>query len=151
MNNDILILVHPGAACGLANVQNKTKADAERDGMCRELAEWKGGILVIDNENSEDISAYPKLNTAIRNAVDGATRRGSPAARIFASAKISKDWTGLISKAIRAWGPKPDTYFEVTGAWYYLRTNEGAVNVVYDLILLMGYQGNISSYAVAAD
>jgi hypothetical protein len=151
MQNSILILVHPGSACKQADNTARENAEAMRIKLAKELTGWEGGILIIDNQYSHDLNHYPSFNAAVGNAIRSAEKRGSPVARIFACDEISTDWTDLIANALKAWRLDEDTYFDITGAWYSRQGHKGSVNVVYDLIMRMGFQGNISNNAISAD
>lgn len=66
----VLVLVHPGSACGSANFNiGKFEARAARDALCSELDNWRGDVLVIDGELSDELEFYPSFDLAIRDCL----------------------------------------------------------------------------------
>ena len=65
-SNPILVLVHPGSACGSADMNlGKFEARAARAELAYELDYWHGTLLVIDGELSDELPWYPQLDRAI--------------------------------------------------------------------------------------
>lgn len=63
-NSQILVLVHPGSACGSADFNIGTKAAREaRDGLCRELSNlfWMGILVTSCQAILSPSPAQPRL------------------------------------------------------------------------------------------
>jgi hypothetical protein len=81
----ILVIVHPGSACGSAdfNYGSRSAADAERNGLIHEWNNWQGGAIVIDGELSDELPDYPELNAALTGVVDRAKAAGRTSIREY--------------------------------------------------------------------
>lgn len=123
----ILVVVHPGSACGSANYNiGFDAANAARIEMTTLLNEWNGGIIVLDGEFSDELPRFPMFANAIRSAVRRARRAGELAVREMAD---DPDQVGTI-KAIAATHDLTRSRVLVTGAWYDPSDESGCVNSV---------------------
>jgi hypothetical protein len=134
----LLIVVHPGSACGSADFNiGQTLAQAAREALTRELEGWKGHILVVDGELSEELPDYRFYNRALESAIDDADDNGFKARRIYACAMNTPNWPARVSKAVSKL-PK-STRIGITGAWFHHMDNDGCVNHVHAVISQLGF------------
>ena len=143
----LLILVHPGSACGSANFNiGKNKARLKRFQLTQDLTQWSGDILVVDGELSDELGRYPEY----KQAIEGALNRAEKGQRIFACAMNTPGWPNLVAKAIKVLAT-PDTSISITGAWLHNTDEEGCVNMVEKTMKALGYTPTILESAVDID
>lgn len=71
----VLVLVHPGSACGSADFNlGSSEASDARSRLANDLALWHGDIIVMDGFLSDEIATHPALDEAIQDAL----RRANP-------------------------------------------------------------------------
>lgn len=143
----ILVIVHPGSACGSANDHygSSSIANAERDGLVSEFNGWQGGVIVIDGELSDELPDYPQLNGALTGVLARAKQHGDVAIRQYGH---DPDQIRVIKQILRKLKlPVDQVAFEVTGAWAYSE-EEGCVTSVYDAITSLGYRADVSPTAL---
>jgi hypothetical protein len=135
----ILIVVHPGSACGSADFNlGKFQARADREFLASDISNWHGGIVVVDGEFSDELPEYSQLNTAILSAVERAKSNGLLAIRIFACDNMTDHWPAKVGNEVLAHIPR-ETPLELTGAWYFSNNEAGCVNAVYDQAHALGF------------
>lgn len=67
----ILIMVHPGSACGSAEFNiGRDDARAGRIALAEEMADWHGPVIVIDSDLSDELGGYPVYAGAIEACLD---------------------------------------------------------------------------------
>lgn len=149
--NEFLVLVHPGSACGSANDNiGKWAANGARDGLVMELDNWRGSVIVLETDLSDEIVNYPLLDQAINNALQRAKADGLVSLRLMGEDPQQKDFIRDFVNTLTPEQKKTAT-FEVTGAWFYREDGGGCVGGVYDALIAMGCQANVSEYALCED
>lgn len=146
--NQILVLVHPGSACGSATSNiGRQSANAARDGLCLELRTWTGGLIVLDGELSDELPSYPSLQDAINAALQRANSAGQVSIRRMAN---DPDQVTEIKSIISDLGARK-ALFVVTGAWYQSSDGGGCVGSVLEALRDAGCEAKLSDYAVDID
>lgn len=147
----LLIVVHPGSACGSADF-NLGRADAEmaRQRLSAQLGDWRGGILVVDGALSVELSSFGSLDTAIRKALQRARQCGNPALRLDADDE-TPNWAAKVARAVIQLGMPEDSLVEVTGAWYWPDGRAGCVNAVCDAIRNTGIHRVVVGHSAIVD
>lgn len=137
----LLVIVHPGSACGSANMNlGKSQASGDRDALANDINQWRGNVIVLDGDYSDELTYYSNLNNAIKSAVS----RAEIGIRIHACDDTSVDWVGDFVKALRRLNLPKDTPIEITGAWHHPdHENTGCCNATRDAARKLGYQANI--------
>lgn len=145
----ILVVVHPGSACGSANFNlGRFAARGARDALVREVEDWSASVVIIDGSLSDELPYYP----ALQQALDGCLRRsaaaGGLAVRVMGDDpeqvdRIREIATAMGERARRA-------HFVVTGAW--LEPKEGGcVGSVVRELRSMGCTAEVARSAVFLD
>lgn len=144
---EVLVIVHPGSACGSANDHygSRNTANGVRDGLIYEWNAWQGGVIVIDGEFSDELPRYPALNAALSGVLARAKQRGLISIRRYGHDPDQIRVINALLKKLKI--PADQVRFNVTGAWYY-NDSEGCVTSVYDAITSMGYKASISDFAL---
>jgi len=146
--NKILVLVHPGSACGSATSNiGRQSANEARDGLCHELRTWTGGVIVLDGELSDELPSYPELQSQIDAAVQRAASAGQVSIRRMAD---DPDQVDEIKRIINELGTHTAAYV-VTGAWYQSNDGGGCVGSVLDALRGAGSDAELSDYAIDID
>ncbi len=145
--NRILIIVHPGSACGSADFQiGKSHARAYRDGLVLEANNWGGGVIVLSGSLDDELgqSWYNPLGPAIDAVLARAKASGLVAIRRVAH---DPDQVGVILEIL-----KDASYhgfqFVVTGAWAY-EDRTGCVYSVEEAIQTLGLTVEVSDHALS--
>ena len=143
-----LVLVHPGSACGSATSNlGRQAANEARDGLCHELRNWTGGVIVLDGELSDELPGFPELRNQINAALQRAASAGQVSIRRMADDPAQVD---EIKKIINELGARTATYV-VTGAWYQSTDGGGCVGSVIDALHESGCDADLSDYALDID
>lgn len=148
----LLILVHPGSACGSADFHHGTSyASSERAMLVDRLMTWQGDLVVADSDLSDELSGYPELANAIDEALARAASSGH-AARLLAGDHDDDydecDWVSQIEEHVVGLG---STRAIITGAWYHPDDDHGCVNAVYDALQETGVRVEVDESALAID
>jgi hypothetical protein len=143
----ILVLVHPGSACGSADFNiGHIEARAARDGLCFELDAWAGGILVIDGGFSDELPEYPTLNAAIEGALERSLKAGLVSQRVMGDdpeqSDRAREFIGLLGADAQAYT------FCITGTWYMPDDGGGCVGSVLEVFQAAGLTAEVSDHAV---
>jgi hypothetical protein len=143
----VLVIVHPGSACGSADFQyaSRSIADAERQGLIDEFNSWAEGVIVIDGELSDELRHYPKLKSALDGVVALAKAKNLIAIRKTGGDPQQGRIIRAVLKSLKL--SSQAAMFQVTGAWYY-GENQGCVGDVCNVITSLGYQATVSSSAL---
>ena len=146
----ILVLVHPGSACGSANYNlGRTEARAAREGLALELDSWQGGLLVIDGEFSDELDEYPLFAHAIREALERAKSDGLTCERVMGNDPEQQD---RIREFIAADSQRASqSHFVVTGAWYHPEDGGGCVGSVIERLKEAGCSVVLADSAVSIE
>lgn len=118
----VLILVHPGSACGSANFNLGSQlAQSYREALAADLDGWTGDMLVIDGELSAELTdpAFVSLGKAISNALARCRDAGFRVRRSWGCDNVPPHQ----AERIRAWiadGTIDARTMDIslTGAWY---------------------------------
>ena len=146
----VLVIVHPGSACGSADFNYGSQATAEnyRQVLMREWREWRGDVIIIDGALNEELAGYPQLKEALDDLLVRSSSAGAFAVRVSGD---DPKQDRAITSVLRRWKrPKDTTQFLVTGAWHYAG-GEGCVGSVCHTIRALGYHGTISPAALTGD
>jgi hypothetical protein len=143
----ILVIVHPGSACGSANFHlGKYNAQAFRDGLVDEIEAWKGGVIVLSGELDDELaySWYGRLGPAIDDLLARAKAEGMPSARVKAH---DPDQIRAIKRLLKT--PKNQApEYVVTGAWAY-EDGTGCVYSVIEAIQSLDFKADVSDTALS--
>jgi hypothetical protein len=150
----ILVIVHPGSACGSAdfNYNSKSIAGAERDGLIMEFDNWQEGVIVIDGDLSTELSDYPELNRAIINVLERAKQNGHISIRKRGDDQYVSNQEWAIKFLLKKFKLHKGVRFQVTGAWA-LGEDEGGgcVGSVCEAISSLGYTAEVSEMALTGE
>lgn len=124
-SNPIMIVVHPGSACGSADFNLGLEAPSLRDQLAQEISNWPHDILIVDGELSDELQYYATMGIAIANAQDG----GKKCVRVKACDMTMEQWPDHVADCFeREWPGGPYKLY-LTGAWYH-DDGTGCVNAV---------------------
>lgn len=144
-----LVIVHPGEACVVAKELYGTRnAKAYRDEMARDISEWSGHVIVLDNLQTEEVESYSDLYDAIESALEKAEHDGLTALRIVTPETDVSDWTDIVEEKIAALKANHDAEFSLTGAFYFANDEGGSINAVRDVIDGLGFSTEIEDSAM---
>lgn len=147
MSNKVLVLVHPGSACGSANYNlGREAADLARIEMTDMLNAWDGDIIVLDGDLSDELPRFPVFADAIRSAVRRARRAGCVAIREVANDPEQVD----AIKRIASMHDLTRSSVVVSGAWYDPTDESGCVNSVIHALNDVGVRAVLAE-AVCAE
>lgn len=148
MKEAILIIVHPGSACGSANFNiGRTEANLAREALVMDMKSHEGPVVVVDGELSDELKHYPNLDKALREVIEVQENTGFLCSRIVADDNTEGDWPEDVAQHVAS-RFKPQKV-NITGAWYYPDDSGGCVNAVYDALNAKGYLCEILESAVS--
>ncbi len=154
----ILIVVHPGSACGSANFNlGRNLADGCREVLTNDILAWQGPIIVIDSDLSSDLEdpRFADLGAAIAEATERARAAGRLGLRVVGSDDTlpgEDNQSQAISGVVACYQLSPDQHrFEVTGCWYDPEEDYGCVNDVRDTLAAAGFDTSIRDSAISLD
>lgn len=147
---NILVVVHPGSACGSTDFNYGSRETAEvcRQRLIREWNGWHGGVIVIDNALGDELPDYPEFKAALDELIVRARTHDLPAIRVPGEDPAQERVIAAVIRKRRF--PKDHTRFLVTGAWHYAN-DEGCVGSVYRTIQSLGYLVTISAAALTGE
>ena len=150
----ILVIVHPGSACGSADMNlDLDAADQARGGLMEDIDFWKGGVVVIDGEFSDELerSKYSDLGKSIVDALARARAAGLISHREFGDDNVAPHQDTAVRKVIRKFKLSPETAeISLTGCWRHPdEENTGCVNGVRDDFRERGFRTEILGGAVS--
>jgi hypothetical protein len=120
VTRDVLILVHPGSCCGSANFSIGKSADSLRAALAARLSAWRGSLLVIGGDLSDELPQFPELEGAVNEALLESSRAGHFADEVRGQDGSRHDQRYQARKFAREQFPdKAAVRFLVTGAWHY--------------------------------
>src|SRR5690606_34274136 len=141
----ILIVVHPGSACGSADMNlGYDEADEARAGLMQELWDWQGPMAVIDGDLSDELTgmrpAHCDLGQALSDALASAKADGHLAQRIRGDDNEAFNQEDAIASLVEehGWDPRCQR-FTVTGAWFHPQDGSGCVGSVRDVLANRGF------------
>lgn len=131
----LLVVVHPGSACGSASFNLGWKdAVFARTRLIRDISTWRGHVLVVDGYLSDELEDRPQLQRAIRTSLSRACRDGHRHGRMKACDASDEQWPETIAKTVVGWKLPHGTVIGVTGAWYFDDGSGGCVNATIDVL-----------------
>jgi hypothetical protein len=148
----ILVVVHPGSACGSANENlGRAKADEYRDELTFLFEQWEGPVLVIDGALSDELPYYGPYGRALNDLVARAQAQGKLGLRVQGDdAELEHNQEWAIAEQVRLQGWTPATHrFTVTGAWFEVPTGDGCVGSVIQALRAQQFQAYVSPHVVA--
>ena len=119
----VLIIVHPGSACGSADMNlGSPNAENQRLDMQEFVEAWEGAIVVIDGELSSELEdgrrSWMEWGKAIQTSMDKAEANGFLATRVLGD--DMGDYTQMDAARdlvkTHGWTPQNAT-IALTGAW----------------------------------
>lgn len=125
----ILVVVHPGSACGSADFNLGTDAGAAREALAAEIMAWSDDMLVIDGDLSDELEHYAVLAIALDNAGDDKRRR---MVRTVAC-DLHEGWPAMVGTTVDAEWPNGPHDILITGAWLH-GDGGGCVNAVLQAV-----------------
>lgn len=148
----LLVLVHPGSACGSADFHHgRSYASAERSALADVLGGWQYDLLVVDSDLSDELVRYPTLTSAIDDALSRSSSSGH-GARLMAGDEQddydATDWVSQVRDHVLQLQP---ARIVVTGAWHHVDDDHGCVNAVYDVLKHEGFTVDIDDSALPID
>lgn len=148
----ILVVVHPGAACGSADFNlGGFDARCARDALRHEFEAWQGGVLVIDGALSDELPGRPMFNDSLLNALERAKRRGLTSERVVGCGEDDNAQVARIREFVeRNVAALKDALFVVTGAWYDDEDGH-CIGSVRDELLRLGMRVKVSDCAMRID
>jgi hypothetical protein len=144
----ILVLVHPGSACGSADFNlGKAEGRAARDMLCSEMDSWNGDLIVIDGALSDELDHYPVLDASIKSALDRAKKADVISIRAYGD---DPDQVDVIKALVPQLGARGiQAQYVVTGAWYHPEDGSGCVGSVIEALAEIGCEAKVSESAVS--
>lgn len=146
LRSRILVIVHPGSACGSADFHlSKYDAQASRDGLVHEIEAWRGGVIVLSGELDDELanSWYGRLGPAIDALLAHTKVEGTVSIRVKAH---DPDQIRVIKRLLK----KPENQaseYVVTGAWAY-EDGTGCVSSVVEAIQSLNFKATVSDTAL---
>lgn len=124
----IMVVVHPGSACGSADMNIGEGAGWLREALARDIMSWPHDMMIVDGELSDEIPHYAVLALAFENAADNRNRR---MLRHRACDADGAGWTDSVRDAFASQWPGGPHRILVTGAWLH-PDGGGCVGAVVD-------------------
>jgi hypothetical protein len=147
----VLILVHPGSACGSANYNlGPQLAASHREQLAHDLSQWTGDMLVIDGELSDELRgpAFRHLGHAITNALGRSRAAGFRTRRSWGCDNVPPHQTDRVRAWIEDGTLDPKTMqISLTGAWY-TEDGGGCVGDVQKALVNAGFDVSIRGSVV---
>lgn len=145
----LLIIVHPGSACGSADMNlGNDAAAALRVEMQILIENWSGAVAVIDGELSDELNnnwkrGWTDLGEAIEGALARASEAGLLSARIMGDDNSEYNQQMAVADLVRDQGLTPDaTQITLTGAWID-DEGDGCVHSVRETLEELGFSPRI--------
>lgn len=149
MAEEVLVVVHPGSACGSADMNlGRMDARAARDALAFELDRWQGPVVVIHGEFSDELPSYPMLGQAVSNVVARARQAGHRADEILGDDNSDHNQVAAITEWLEANVGADRPAFRVTGAWYHPEDGGGCVGSVLDQLRALGHEAIVADSVV---
>ncbi len=140
----LLILVHPGSACGSADFNLGDEGPAARGALAREIMDWQHDMLIVDGALSDELAIYPVMGIAIENTLDQNDRL---VVREVACDFTFERWPEKVAKKLSEMWPGGPHDVRITGAWVH-EDGTGCVNAVKEAIAPSGHRIEISTTAL---
>lgn len=116
---EVLVVVHPGSACGSADFSMGLEAAAlARYDLGRTIHQWNGDSIIISNEFHAETDTYAQIGLALQGLRDP----------ILIDACASREgWDEEAFQTIRS---MPADRFIITGAWHHPDQRSGCVDAI---------------------
>lgn len=142
----LLIIVHPGSACGSADENlGRDNAAHQRLEMQLLIENWQGGVLVIDGALSDELEpdgwrrAWSDLGAAITGALARAADQGLPSGRIYGDDAEDFNQAEAARQLVKDYALTPENAaITLTGAWIH-DDGGGCVNHVRETLEALGF------------
>jgi hypothetical protein len=143
----ILVIVHPGSACGSANFNlGKSEAQAARDTLRSAIEDWEGGVIIIDGDLSDELDFFPSIQKALALSLERAAKAGLTSRRVTGNDPEQSD---RIREFVEQGGPASKAIeYHVSGAWYHPEDGSGCVGSVIDELKSLGCHAEVHESAV---
>lgn len=144
MKHDVIILVHPGSACGSADFSlGRDLAGDGRAEIMADLAACEGGLVVIDGSLSVELAEgrYASFGKAIEDALARTKAAGAPSRRIFGCDDVPPHQDEAVRAIVTSGLLDRDRHrLRMTGAWYDPSGESGCVNGVMEAFEEAGFE-----------
>ncbi|EHP90405.1 hypothetical protein [Methylorubrum extorquens] len=134
----LLIVVHPGSACGSADFNlGEAEAALGREALAEDLDAWTGPVAVIDGDLSSELRRrnYRDLGTAVEGMLERAAGAGHRSVRMRGDAEEEFDQAAAAAAIVADMQLAAGGWqVEVTGAWHDPDQLDGCVNSVVEVI-----------------
>ena len=150
--NALLIVVHPGSACGSADMNlGRDNADMQRCFMQTVVENWEGGIVIIDGELSDELApnsgrdAWDQWGRALDDAIERAQNNGHLSLRVMGDDGGMSELNQMEAarKVVRDYDLNPEnTAITLTGAWID-DEGGGCVHSVREELAALGFEARI--------
>lgn len=138
----LLIVVHPGSACGSADFNlGEAEASSARDTLADDLDSWTGPVAVIDGDLSSELRrrAYRDLGMSLEMLLKRTADGGRRSLRIRGDAEEAFDQVAAAQAIVADFQLAAGGWqVEVTGAWYEPGHLDGCVNSVVEVLEQVG-------------
>lgn len=146
----LLMVVHPGSACGSADMNlGRDAADTLRLDLQLLIEGWEGGVAVIDGDLSDELdenagrSAWRALGEALEQALVRASEAGHLSVRIRGDDAEAFSQEDAARHLVHTHGLAPTTAITLTGAWVDM-AGGGCVNSVREVLVELGFAPTVS-------
>ena len=149
---EILVVVHPGSACGSAdfNLGNQLAGQCRRM-LISDIAVWNGGIIILDGKLSSELNQpkYRNLGQVLRDSLSRAKTAKQIAIRRMAD---DPEQMRIMRQIVVEKNFSPEnTRFQLTGAWIHSSDGGGCVNSVADVLRQAGFAVQVRPSALDLD
>ena len=150
-NYPILVITHPGSACGSADFNlggDGSLSRSYREGMTEQFNSWQGGVIVLSGEFDDELRR-PKYRS-FGNAIDALLSRTRAAGNVSIR-KLAPDPENAkaITKLLSEPANRGSEYI-CTGAWWY-GGDDGCVGATAAAIRAMDSPAAISDTVVTEE
>lgn len=111
MKKNVLIVVHPDAACGAADRLLGDAAAPARDALALEIMTWEHDVIVLDGPDVHELEHYAMLGIAVDAA------HTQPGRRVVREAAAHDGWEQRVCKRLMTDWPAETANLVITGAW----------------------------------
>ena len=119
----VLVIVHPGSACGSADFNlGSTEAAEARYALGRTIHNWQGPAVVLNNEFKGELSFYAQIGLALSSLRDPI--------EVDACASDPR-WTEIARSTLTG---SAGEHFVLTGAWHHPADRSGCIDAVSGIL-----------------
>lgn len=148
----ILVIVHPGSACGSAEENlGRDNADFQRLEMQTLVDGWEGGVLVIDGELSSELDGdggwkkhWKEWGDTVNRALQRAKSAGFVSERVMGDDGSAYNQEDAIVDLVKKHKLTPsNSKITLTGAWVHSEDGGGCVNSVREKLEALGHRPTV--------